>query len=84
MPPIPSAFVEMLARHCRFVDGEVALDPEQTLQSLGVTSLAIVHIVVDLEAGYGIQVPDEMMTTEVFATPRSLWEAVDSLQRRHG
>ena len=36
-------------------------------------------LLVEIEAAYDIVVPDELLTREMFATPRTLWTFISSL-----
>ncbi|MDR7301231.1 phosphopantetheine-binding protein [Haloactinomyces albus] len=48
----------------------------------GLDSIAIVELVVSLEDTYGIEIQDEKLTQQTFATPGVLWSVVSELQER--
>lgn len=73
----PARFVEVLRRQCRFVEPDAPIDMDASLESLGVDSLGMVSLVVDLEDEFQMAIPDELMTDEVFATPTALWTALE-------
>ena len=50
----------------------------EPLGSLGVTSVMMVELVLELEATYGVAIPDELLVAENFATVAS----VESMMRK--
>ncbi|MFD7164770.1 phosphopantetheine-binding protein [Streptomyces violascens] len=79
-PPWDSTFEELVTRHAD-LDQEPRLRPGDDLFARGLDSIAIVELVVSLEETYAIEIPDEHLTQETFATPAVLWAAVDALVR---
>jgi acyl carrier protein len=77
--PWPDAFEKILREHCRFVAPEAPIDPDITLTVQGVDSFAMLVLLSGIEDGWDIAVPDEMLTVEVFSTPRVLWSAMAEL-----
>lgn len=55
------------------------LDPGVALADLGLDSMGTVGLLVEIEETFAIVIPDEALTPETFATPRSLWETVERL-----
>lgn len=43
------------------------------LASLGVDSLDIIELVVELEGKFDVEIPVDQVTPETFATPASIW-----------
>jgi acyl carrier protein len=78
MTTLPAAFAEVVRPHCRRLDPAAELPPDTPLFELGVDSLAILSIIIDVEARFGITLPEEAMTAETFATAASLWSVVDA------
>lgn len=56
-------------------------DPESSLYELGLDSLAIVALIVDLEKTFSISFPAQMISSEVFGTANSAAAAVAELQQ---
>lgn len=77
-------FEIVLRRHCRLADPAAALAPDVPLTSLGATSMEIISLIVDLEDAFGLQIPDDGLTPQAFATPRTLWAMLDATFRLTG
>ncbi|MFC8426342.1 phosphopantetheine-binding protein [Streptomyces sp. NPDC057236] len=75
-----SRFEKVLRAHLPLLGADRALAPDAALSGLGLDSLASVQLLVSLEETFEVAIPDEMLTPENFATPGSLWTAVDSLR----
>jgi acyl carrier protein len=58
-------------------DAEAGAAAERTLASLGVSSAMLIELVLELEAAYGVAIPDELLVAENFATISS----VESMMR---
>jgi acyl carrier protein len=56
------------------------LPADTCLREYGLTSLSTVELLMRLEDTYDISVPDELLTTDTFATPASLWRVVHRLR----
>lgn len=70
-------FEEILRKHCSLLQADTALDPDIPASYLGLDSMAIVSFLVDLEEMYGFEFSEEDITPEVFATPGTLWAALE-------
>jgi acyl carrier protein len=66
----------LLRAHCRPDDGVTSIQPDTRLAHLGIDSMEVVSLVVDLEDLLGFEFPEDLLTPEVFATPGTLWEAL--------
>jgi acyl carrier protein len=75
----PDSFEDIL-RSCLPVlpDGK-PLAADMTLTELGLDSLGMVTLMLELEETFGISFPDESLTPETFATGRSLWSVAAGL-----
>jgi acyl carrier protein len=74
----PALFEEILRRHLPMAKAEIGDD--DLLADLGLDSMAVVVLLVDLEDSFEVEFPDDLLSVEVFGTPRSLWTAVNSLE----
>lgn len=74
----PERYEEIIRIHCRFVESSQAVDPDENLAVLGVDSMELISIIVDLEEAFGFQMPQELLVPENFATPRTLWRALEA------
>jgi acyl carrier protein len=61
------------------LSGPGPLDPAANLADLGLDSLNTIEILVRLEEEFDIQIPDEKLVAETFATVGSLWSVLSSL-----
>ncbi|GAA3829026.1 hypothetical protein GCM10022226_57300 [Sphaerisporangium flaviroseum] len=78
MLEIPQRFQNILRRHLPYADsGEFSAADE--LAGLGLDSMGVVQLLVDLEDGYEIELPDDILDEETFATVGSLWRALSAL-----
>ncbi|MEV7966985.1 phosphopantetheine-binding protein [Sphaerisporangium sp. NPDC088356] len=55
------------------------LSPFDDLAGLGLDSMGVVQLLVALEDGYDIELPDDILDEETFATVGSLWRALSAL-----
>jgi acyl carrier protein len=76
VPGWPDQYEKLLRAHCRFLGDGSPVDPDTHLATLGMDSMEIVSLIVDLEDGFGFQLPEELLAPEVFATPGTLWDAL--------
>lgn len=52
---------------------------DTSFADLGITSLGTVQILVEVEDVFDIQFSDDLLTPEIFASPMSLWSAIETL-----
>lgn len=62
----------ILRPRLRFLSAEDELTLDSDLGKLGLDSMASIDLLMDLEAQMGVQIPDESMDADTFATPRHL------------
>ncbi|MCG0283472.1 phosphopantetheine-binding protein [Streptomyces sp. PSAA01] len=70
---------EAVRRRAEAPPPATALDPDAELSSLGVSSLGVAGLVVDLEETFTFRFPDDAVTPEVFRTIRTLTDTVRTL-----
>nr|AKC92660.1 putative acyl carrier protein [Amycolatopsis sp. SANK 60206] len=80
--PWSGAFEEVLREHLRFLDAAEAIDPDVTLIALGIDSFTVLVLLAAIEDRLNVVVPDEMVNFEVFATSRTLWNAIVGLKKQ--
>uniref|UniRef100_A0AAU3GR29 Phosphopantetheine-binding protein n=1 Tax=Streptomyces sp. NBC_01401 TaxID=2903854 RepID=A0AAU3GR29_9ACTN len=72
---------ETVLREC--LDGligpEAPLQEDSDLAVLGIDSLTVVRLLVTIEDAFGVTIPDEVITFEIFSTPGTLWNVVAGL-----
>lgn len=75
---IPLDFQLAVLRHLPYAEAD-ALTPDAELAALGLDSMGVVELLGDLEETFGLELPDELLTEETFATAGSLWTTVSGL-----
>lgn len=75
---IPLPFQELLRPHLPYA-GAGPLAAGEDLAALGLDSMAVVQLLSDVEAEFGVELPDEILDEATFATVGSLWAAVSAL-----
>nr|WP_062332924.1 phosphopantetheine-binding protein [Herbidospora sakaeratensis] len=75
---IPHEFQTILRRHLPYA-GPGDLAPGDDLTALGLDSMGVVQLLVDLEDGYDRELPDDILDEETFATVGSLWARLSAL-----
>lgn len=75
-PTMDPAFEAVLRPRLAHLPDDAELPPGASLRDLGLDSMQAVELVFDLEDELDVQLPDEAMTAETFATAASLWAAL--------
>lgn len=77
---------EAVLRQC--LDGvispETPLSEDSDLAVFGIDSLAVVRLLVTIEETYGVMIPDEVITFEIFSSPGALWNVISGLEKESG
>ncbi|AYN38625.1 acyl carrier protein [Streptomyces dangxiongensis] len=76
-----SDFEGALRQALPFLDEETPIDADTSLTELGLDSLTLLGLVVELEDRFSVELPDEMLVMEAFATPSTLWSSLSKLPR---
>ena len=75
---IPDEFQDILRPHLPYANsGELTAGDELT--SFGLDSMGVVQLLADLEDHYDLELPDDILNEETFATVGSLWQVLSSL-----
>jgi acyl carrier protein len=72
---LPRVFRDTLLSHLPYADSDELADTDD-LASLGLDSMGVVQLLTELEDNFGLELPDELITEETFATVGSLWHTV--------
>jgi acyl carrier protein len=70
---------KVLRAHARFLTPGTDIDPDLPIASLGVDSLDIIELVVQLESKFDVEIPIDQVTPETFATPGTIWRLLCQL-----
>ncbi|MGX1673384.1 acyl carrier protein [Streptomyces sp. NPDC055400] len=61
------------------LDADAPLTEDLPLAAFGLDSMATVGLIVAIEEGYGMPLPDDAVAPANFITPATVWELVSSL-----
>jgi acyl carrier protein len=75
----PEAFEAALRRNLSRLAEDRPIPEGVSLTDLGMDSISTIALLIEIEEGFGVQFPDELLAPEVFATPATLWRAVREL-----
>ncbi|MFI9589350.1 condensation domain-containing protein [Nonomuraea sp. NPDC052265] len=78
--PWDEQFEALLRGVLRFLPEEEDLRSDLELAEFGLDSLGTVELLTSLEAAYDIEMSDELLAFETFATAGSLWQQIDRLR----
>ncbi|MEU4833950.1 phosphopantetheine-binding protein [Streptosporangium sp. NPDC023615] len=78
MLEIPDQFQSILRAHLPYAETG-GLTARDELSALGLDSMGVVRLLVDIENGYAVELPDEILDEATFATVGSLWGALSTL-----
>lgn len=70
---------EILRPKLRFLTPGNAVPMDEDLGRLGLDSMASIDLLMEIEQELGVQIPDELMTAETFATGRHLLAVIEKL-----
>ena len=62
-----------------FLEPGTDIDPDLSLASLGVDSLDIIELIVQIEGEFDMEIPPDRVTPETFSTPASIWRLLCQL-----
>jgi acyl carrier protein len=81
---LPDEFQGLIVPRCRFIESADQFSPRSPLTELGVDSLEIVELIIDIEDTYGIEFPQELLTPEVFTSAETIWRGLCDVIAGHG
>jgi acyl carrier protein len=70
-------FEELLRAHLPDLGADEPLEPDRPLLALGLDSVRMVSLIVDLEGFYSLTFPEDLMSGETFHSAHTLWQALD-------
>lgn len=80
--PWDDQFERMVRRSLPGLPDERPLLAGDDLRALGLTSMMIVTLVLEIEGHYGVEFGEDMLLTEVCSTPATLWSTLVALPDR--
>lgn len=75
----PDRFEEIIRQHIPLLPSGEALSPDAALSDLGLDSLGIVSLIIELEDAFDFTIPDESLVPRTFSTPAGLWAELSSI-----
>lgn len=72
----PAEFETVVRSHLPDPPPAGEMDPDLDLFAAGIDSLATIGLMTDLEKRFDFEFPDELLSTNTFSTPRTLWTAI--------
>lgn len=76
---LASQLEDLLRPHLRFLKAGEAVPMDEDLGRLGLDSMASIDLLMEIEGKLGLQIPDEMMTTDTFSTGNHLLAVLQKL-----
>jgi acyl carrier protein len=80
----PAKYEDVLRQHLPLLDAGQQLHSGAVLVDLGLDSLGVIALLVDLEETFSVVIPDERLGQETFATAGSLWGVLAELYEGDG
>jgi acyl carrier protein len=77
---IDDRFAGLLRQHLPYLAPDEQLDENASLRDLGLDSMGMVELLSAVESAYDVQLRDDALNTETFATPATLWQAVSAVR----
>ncbi|MFD7132987.1 acyl carrier protein [Streptomyces sp. NPDC059894] len=74
-------FESVLRQTLPFLDADSPVDADASLTELGLDSLTLLGLVAELEDRLAVELPDELLVMETFATPSTLWSRLAELRK---
>lgn len=76
---LPPEFLTIVRSHLRMLEVGDELTRDVDMAEAGLDSLSMVSLIVELEAEFGVVLPDEELSWVTFRTPNSLWDVIANL-----
>jgi acyl carrier protein len=84
MPNWPADFEQIVRARCARMEASSPLPAEVPLTALGVDSLGMLTLIVQLEETFEVMFPDEALAGDALLTPQSAWATVHGLLAEGG
>lgn len=72
-------FTDLVRDHANLEPG-APIDVDTTFADLGVSSLGIVQLLVEVEEAYDVEFSDDLLVPETFVSPRRFWDALSRVR----
>lgn len=71
--------LQVLLNYVNLDSPEDILKMDDSLSDLGMDSFKVIYMLLDIEETFGIQISDNMLSPELFVSPRSLYDVIISI-----
>lgn len=78
--PWTPQFEAVLRRHLPLLADGQPITPDLALADHGLTSLAVVSFLLELEDEFAVSIPDELLTSANFANPTTVWSVLQHVR----
>jgi acyl carrier protein len=75
----PDTFDAILRTYCPYAAPDRDIEPDASLSAMGVDSMAMVNILVEIEDAFAVTIALDSLPAETIDNPTNLWRAVWSL-----
>jgi acyl carrier protein len=76
---IPEKVVGVLRNYIDASNRDKEISMEAPLDEMGLDSFHSIYLLLDLEEAFQIQIPDSLLSPEIFGSPKSLKDAIASI-----
>ena len=77
--PWDEKYDHLVRSYCGRTESQDAIAPDIPFDLLGVDSVGLLGLIVDSEEIFGVECPNDMLTSDVLATPGTFWQALKDL-----
>ncbi|ANP56012.1 acyl carrier protein [Streptomyces griseochromogenes] len=79
---LDTEFEKILLTVLRTSASETPLGPDSDLRAAGLSSIGTIDLLMRLEERYGVKFPDSALNGRTFATPRALWDVLETYRAK--
>jgi len=72
----PDSFEQVLRANLPLLTDDAELPPDAALRDLGLSSMTVMRLLVQLENEFDVAIPDEALITGAYETAHALWKLV--------
>ena len=73
-------FLKILRKHIKPSNKTLELNWDNTLTELGIDTMSLPHLILDIEQQFYLIIPDEDLNEKTFATVNTLWSAIEKIK----
>ena len=73
-------FLKIIRKHIKPLNKASDLNWDHTLTELGIDSMSLPHLVLDIEQQFYLVIPDEYLNEKTFSTVNALWNTIEKIK----